>query len=1157
MKFLHTIMGKLPEFQELETAVKAGALPAAVTGLSAIHKANFIASLCVRQKRRAFVLAGDESEAQRLCADLSTMGLRPLFYPYRDFSLRDTEGASHEYERQRLQVLALMAAGEYDAVVACPDAALQYTLPPEELKRRALTLAPGQQISMEQAEAALAACGYERAVQIDGSGQFSQRGGILDVFPPDAPQPARVEFWGDEIDTISYFDVETQRRTEPAEQLVLAPAVEALVDDPAALAKKIRKTAAALRGKTAPKAKAVMEAQAQRLEQGLHLSCADKYITLLYGRTATLFDYAAEDSLFFLSEAAKCRERVRSTLWQWGEDVKDYLEEGVLCRSLAQFSEDWTYALSRFEKAGVYLDVFVRGGYEIPVRTQVAVTARQLSVWGGSTQLLAEDLQAMLRNKWACVVLAGNERSGRTVAADLHAQGLPAAYLENPETVQRGTVAVTSGALSAGLEYPSAFFGLITHGRMLQTAAKKKKRPKNSQEIYSLAELTPGDYVVHVSHGIGVFEGIHKLDMQGVVKDYIKVRYARGDTLYVPVTQLDLVSKYIGPREDSSVKLNKLGGTEWQKAKTRVRHAVRDMAKELIQLYAQRMQAKGFAFSEDTEWQHDFEAHFEFEETEDQLRCIDEIKSDMEREAPMDRLLCGDVGFGKTEVALRAAFKCVSDSKQCAILVPTTILAWQHFQTISRRMDGFPVRVEILSRFRTPKQQEEILRRLRRGEIDIIVGTHRLVSKDVEFHDLGLVIIDEEQRFGVAQKERLKSVCTNVDQLTLSATPIPRTLNMALSGIRDMSVIEEAPHDRHPVQTYVLEHDDGILYEAIRKEIRRGGQVYYLHNDVATIERLAAKIQAAVPESRVGFGHGKMSEQELSEVWRKMIDHEIDVLVCTTIIETGVDVPNANTLIIDNADRLGLSQLHQIRGRVGRSSRRAYAYLTFTRNKVLSDVAQKRLSAVREFTEFGSGFKIAMRDLEIRGAGNILGGEQHGHMEAVGYDMYLKLLGEAVSREKGEEVRSFDEECLVDVQIQAHIPESYIGDLRQRLEIYRRIADIRTRDDALDVTDELIDRFGEPPASVNGLIEIALLRNQASGLGITEVKQQGEVMLFYKSSIDMKQVSALVSRLKKRVMINAGAKPYISVKIEQSPLQTLTDTLSVLAEQPAERSAAP
>ena len=754
----------------------------------------------------------------------------------------------------------------------------------------------------------------------------------------------------------------------------------------------------------------------------------------------------------------------------------------------------------------------------------------------------------MLHNRWACVVLAGNERSGQTVAADLRAQGLPAAYLDNPETVQRGTVVVTSGALSAGFEYPGAFFGLITHGRTAQGAVKKKKRRTNSQEIYSLADLTPGDYVVHVSHGVGVFEGIHKLDMHGVVKDYIKVRYAKGDTLYVPVTQLDLVSKYIGPREDSAVKLSRLGGAEWQKAKTRVRHAVRDMARELIALYAKRMQVKGHAFPEDTDWQRDFEAHFEYEETEDQLRCIDEIKSDMERSSPMDRLLCGDVGFGKTEVALRAAFKCVSDSKQCAILVPTTILAWQHFQTITRRMEGFPVRVEILSRFRTPKQQEEILRRLRHGEIDIVVGTHRLVSKDVEFRDLGLVIIDEEQRFGVAQKERLKTVCANVDQLTLSATPIPRTLNMALSGIRDMSVIEEAPHDRHPVQTYVLEHDDGVVCEALRREIRRGGQAYYLHNDVATIERVAAKIQAAIPESRVGFGHGKMNEQELSEVWRKMIDHEIDILVCTTIIETGVDVPNANTLIIDNADRLGLSQLHQIRGRVGRSSRRAYAYLTFTRSKVLSDVAQKRLAAIREFTEFGSGFKIAMRDLEIRGAGNILGGEQHGHMEAVGYDLYLKLLGEAIKREKGEEVQEIDAGCLVDVQIQAHIPERYIADLNQRLDVYRRIADVRTREDALDVTDELIDRFGEPPESVNGLLEIALLRSQAAALGVSEIKQQGEAILFYQNKIDMKQVSHLVSGMKKRVMVNAGAKPYISVKLSGTPLDTMRETLGLMQE---------
>ena len=1155
MKFLLNAASRLPEFRQLDEAVAGGALPAAVTGLATVHKAHFIAALCRNRQRRALVLAGDESEAQRLCGDLEAMGLRPLFYPYRDFALRDAEGASHEYERQRLQVLALMAADAYDVAVACPDAALQYTIPPQELRRRTVTLRPGQQITMEAAEAALLACGYERAVQVDGSGQFSRRGGILDVFPPDNAQPARLEFWGDEIDTISTFDVETQRRADPLEELLIAPAVEALADDPAGLAAKIRKLAGSLRGKSAAQAKETLLGQADRLEQGLRLGCLDKFITLLYGETATLFDYAKDD-LVFLSESARCRERVRSTLWQWGEDVKGYLEDGVLCRSLAQFSEDWPYLLSRFEPAGIYLDVFARGGYDTPVRTQLAVTARQLAVWGGSTQLLTEDLQAMLHNKWSCVVLAGNERSARTVAADLQAAGLPAAYLEDPETVQRGTVAVTPGGLSSGMEYPSAFLGVITHGRMAAQQQKKRSRPKNSQEIYSLADLTPGDYVVHVSHGVGVFEGIHKLDMHGVVKDYIKVRYAKGDTLYVPVTQLDLVSKYIGPREDASVKLNRLGGAEWQKAKSRVRSAVKDIAKELIQLYAKRMQIKGHAFSPDTEWQHDFESHFEFEETEDQLRCIAEIKNDMERETPMDRLLCGDVGFGKTEVALRAAFKCVSDSKQCAILVPTTILAWQHYQTILRRMEGFPVKVEILSRFRTPKQQEDILRRLRRGEIDIVVGTHRLVSKDVAFRDLGLVIIDEEQRFGVAQKERLKSVYANVDQLTLSATPIPRTLNMALSGIRDMSVIEEAPRDRHPVQTYVLEHDDGILFDAIRREIRRGGQVYVLHNDVASIERVASRIQAAVPESRVGFGHGKMSEQELSEIWRRMLEHEIDVLVCTTIIETGVDVPNANTLIIDNADRLGLSQLHQIRGRVGRSSRRAYAYLTFTRNKVLTDVAQKRLSAIREFTEFGSGFKIAMRDLEIRGAGNILGGEQHGHMEAVGYDLYLKLLGEAIRREKGEDVQPLDEGCLIDVQIQAHIPESYISDLNQRLEIYRRIADVRTRDDALDVTDELIDRFGEPPQSVNGLIEIALLRSRAESLGVTEVKQQGDALLFYRRSIDMKQVSALVSSLKKRVMVNAGANPYVSVKLQGTPLETLSEVLELLSGDKKDEAAA-
>ena len=719
---------------------------------------------------------------------------------------------------------------------------------------------------------------------------------------------------------------------------MLAPSVEVLVDNPSELADKIEKHASSLRGKTAPKAKEILQMECDQLRNGRHFHCADKYITMLYDRTATLLDYfSLNDTLVFVSEFHKGKERIRTTQWQWAEDVKEYLEEGVLCRGLDTYSGDWIYIQSQLEKRStVCLEAFLRGTYEVPVRTLLNITARQLSVWGGSIALLEEDLQAMQSSGLTCIVLGGTEKTASNIATDLKEKGLSVVYMPDMSEIPDKGVIITTGTLSAGMEFPAAGFGIITHGRHTGKAAAKKRKNKHAQELYSLSELTVGDYIVHASHGIGVFEGIHKINMQGVVKDYIKVRYAKKDTLYVPVTQLDLVSKYIGPREDATVKLSKLGGQDWQKTKARVRAAVKDMAKELIRLYAQRMQAKGHAFSPDTEWQRDFEAHFEFEETEDQLRCIKEIKHDMELSSPMDRLLCGDVGFGKTEVALRAAFKCVSDSCQCALLVPTTILAWQHYQNISKRMEGFPVRIELLSRFRTPKQQEDILKRLKRGEIDMIVGTHRLVSKDVQFHNLGLLIVDEEQRFGVAQKERLKDSYKNVDVLTLSATPIPRTLNMALSGIRDMSVIEEAPHDRHPVQTYVLEHDQGIICDAIRRELRRGGQAYYLHNNVESIERVAASLQNQIPEAKVGFAHGKMTESELSEIWRKLLEQEIDVLVCTTIIETGVDVPNVNTLIIENADCMGLSQLHQIRGRVGRSSRRAYAYFTFTRNKILT-----------------------------------------------------------------------------------------------------------------------------------------------------------------------------------------------------------------------------
>ena len=1151
MNFLKAGMHKLPEYMQLRQAVESNALPAVATGLSGIHKVAIINALVQDTNKTALLLASDEAEAQRICQDLASMGLRSFIYPTRDFTFRNVESASREYEHQRIQVLSRILKHDCDVVIACMDAALQYTIPPNELEGRMIELKKGQTVSLEQVVQSLVRCGYVRAEQIDGTGQFAVRGGILDFFTPDAPYPVRIEFWGDEIDTMGLFDLESQRRTETVDSVMLAPSVEVLVDNPSELADKIDKHASSLRGKTAPKAKEILQMECDQLRNGRHFHCADKYITMLYDRTATLMDYfSLEDTLVFVSEFHKGKERIRTTQWQWAEDVKEYLEEGVLCRGLDTYSGDWIYIQSQLEKRStVCLEAFVRGTYEVPVRTLLNITARQLSVWGGSIALLEEDLQAMQSSGLTCIVLGGTEKTASNIAVDLKEKGLSVVYMPDMSEIPDKGIVITTGALSAGMEFPAAGFGIITHGRHTGKAAAKKRKNKHAQELYSLSELTVGDYIVHASHGIGVFEGIHKINMQGVVKDYIKVRYAKKDTLYVPVTQLDLVSKYIGPREDATIKLSKLGGQDWQKTKARVRSAVKDMAKELIRLYAQRMQAKGHAFSPDTEWQRDFEAHFEFEETEDQLRCIREIKQDMELSSPMDRLLCGDVGFGKTEVALRAAFKCVSDSCQCALLVPTTILAWQHYQNISKRMEGFPVRIELLSRFRTPKQQEDILKRLKRGEIDMIVGTHRLVSKDVQFHNLGLLIVDEEQRFGVAQKERLKDSYKNVDVLTLSATPIPRTLNMALSGIRDMSVIEEAPHDRHPVQTYVLEHDQGIICDAIRRELRRGGQTYYLHNNVESIERVAASLQHQIPEAKVGFAHGKMTESELSEIWRKLLEQEIDVLVYTTIIETGVDVPNVNTLIIENADCMGLSQLHQIRGRVGRSSRRAYAYFTFTRNKILTEVAQKRLSAIREFTEFGSGFKIAMRDLEIRGAGNILGGEQHGHMETVGYDLYLKLLGEAVKMEKGElPAAPVDNECLVDMQVQAHIPERYIENLSQRLDIYRRIAGIKTQDDALDVLDELTDRFGKPPASVQGLIDIALLRNMASQIGIFEVKQRDDYIILYREPMNMEFLEPLIKILKGRVKLSAGNKPYVSIKVtsKESPLQTLKQVLEIL-----------
>ena len=1146
-------LAALPAYRGVCEDLTARRTPIQLVGLAHIHKALFIAGLCRAQKRRSVVLVGDEAEAHRLTEDLAALGMRTLYLPARELSLRQVESVSREYEQMRLGVLAAMTEGGYDCVVATADAAIQYTIPPDTLLERTIELVSGAPLPMTDLPAALSAAGYERCAQIEGAGQFAVRGGIVDVYPAACPAPIRIELWGDTVDTLSYFDLLTQRRTEPLEAAAIPPAAEIMYDDPAALAADIEALANAQRGNNAPVVKENLRRDVDRLRGGLHPGSVDKYLPLIYPVKANIFTYM-RDALLFVSEPAKMRERVRTYRWQLEQDETALLEEGLLCRGLMEYAPTWEQVAAQLEqRPTVLLDAFSRGGIGVRLEKMYTVDARQLPVWSGRVELLAEDLRDLLNRKMACVVLAGSEeKAAMTLAEDLQKAGLPALYAKAPDAPIRGQVLVVAGGLSAGMELPEARLAVLTHGRAVKPVRRVRRRKDKGIEIHSLSELQIGDYVVHTAHGIGVYQGVHQMNVHGVVKDYIKLEYAKGDTLYVPVTQLDLVSKYIGNKEDAVVKVHRLGGQEWQKAKTRVRTAVKDIAKQLVTLYSKRMSAPGFAFGPDEEWQYDFERHFEYEETEDQLRCVDEIKSDMERAVPMDRLLCGDVGFGKTEVALRAAFKCVSQSKQCAILVPTTILAFQHYNTILKRFEGFPVSVEMLSRFRTPKQQADIVRRVKNGEVDIIVGTHRLLSQDIAFRDLGLFIVDEEQRFGVAQKERIKELTPNVDVLTLSATPIPRTLNMAMSGIRDMSVIEEAPMDRRPVQTYVLEHDNGVIADAIRRELRRDGQVYYLHNRVDNIELVAAALHNRIPEARITVAHGKMNEEELSEIWRQVLEHEVDILVCTTIIETGVDIPNVNTLIIENADRYGLSQLHQLRGRVGRSSRRAYAYLTFTRGKELTDIAQKRLETMRDFTEFGAGFKIAMRDMEIRGAGNLLGAQQHGHMEAVGYDMYLKLLADAVSEEKGVTAAQ-SVECLVDLPISAHIPDNYISDNAQRLEIYRRIADIRTVEDSMDVFDELIDRFGEPPVAVQGLVDVALLRNMAAAVGIREIKQQQDSLLLYCEKLDVNLGGRLTAALPGRVMISAGKKPYIAVRIDRTGgkngLDTLRETLEAVQEE--------
>lgn len=1135
------------EFEGVENSIKKGFLPQGVLGLIPVMKAHLISALVGGLEKKALVVVPDDATAVRLCEDLTAFGVSALQYPSRSLSFYTTDSQSYEYEQKRIKVLRRMLDNRCDVVIASAEAAVSYTVPPEILRQKSVLLKKNEETTLENIILSLNCAGYTRVDAVEGVGQFSVRGGIVDFFSPDDDEPVRIELWGDTVDTMCRFDIVSQRRTVNIDEILIAPSREIIIDEPQILIDKIQNLASSIRGKKTEIIREKLYQDIDRLKNGLSVGSADKYLPLIYS-PATIFDYA-QNYLLFAFETGGIKEKLNASQKLLYEDIKACVEDGTLCKGLDKFSLTFNELVDQYQKFGAtYVDNFARGSFDTPIKSLTTFNGNTLPIWNGRLDVLMEDLQHVVSKDSTTVVFAGTEKSAKNLAEALNDEDITSVYFPViPAQFPKGAVCVLAGSLSSGFSYPREKLYVFTYSKVYQSKTKRRNTGFKARDtIHSLDELKKGDYIVHAVHGIGIFDGVTQLEANKIIKDYIKIKYAKSDVLYVPVTQLDLVSKYIGPHEDDgkALKLNRLGGGDWEKTRNKVRTAVKDMADQLIKLYSQRLHSDGYAFSPDIDMQMDFERRFPYEETGDQLRSIDEIKSDMEKPYPMDRLLCGDVGFGKTEVALRAVFKCIADGKQCAILVPTTILALQHYQTILKRFEGFPIEAEMLSRFRTPTQRAKIIKSINSGFIDIIVGTHSLISKSVKFKDLGLLIVDEEQRFGVAQKEKLKELFPGVDVLTLSATPIPRTLNMAMSGIRDMSVIEEAPSDRFPVQTYVVEHNLPLLCEAMEKELRRGGQVYFLHNRVETIDGVAVAIQEYLPDARIKTAHGKMNEEELSEIWRDLMNGEIDILVCTTIIETGVDVPNANTLIIEDADRLGLAQLHQLRGRVGRSARRASAYLTYKRDKNLTEIAYKRLQAIREYTEFGSGFKIAMRDLEIRGAGNLLGAQQHGHLAAVGYDMYMKLLSEAISQEKGEKKKS--RECLIDLQINAHIPDKYISALSQRLTVYRRIADIRTFEDAEDVRDELRDRFGDVPPSVEGLIEVSLCRNTASSLGIYEIGQRGETIALYCEEINTSLVLNISSVLRGRVGVtNTGRK---SINVKKLPNQNSLDTLKEIFE---------
>ncbi|EDR47782.1 transcription-repair coupling factor [Dorea formicigenerans] len=994
------------------------------------------------------IACSSEAKAKQIYEEYRFLDAAISFYPAKDLLFYQADIRSKELVSQRMQVIQAVLKGEPITVVASFDAFMDALLPKEMIKSRVIKICSDETLNLDELSVKLAQCGYDREIEVAGPGQFAVRGGILDVYPLTEELPVRIELWGDEVDSIRTFDPETQRSIEKLDEVEVFPATEFPEEE-------------------------------------------EKRVSFL--------DYfEKENTILFLDEPVRLKEKGEGVEEEFLEAQKRRAQSGyeVADSEAVLFTtQEIMGKMNEYSSVGFQaLDMRCPG---LNIRASYSLQTKNVDPYNRSFELLTQDLKKMKRNQSRVILLSGSRTRARRLAEDLRDYNLSSFYSEDMDReVEPGEIMTAYGYIAEGYEYPLLNFVVISETDIFGKKKKKKRRTTyEGRKIQSFSELKPGDYVVHENHGLGIYQGIEKIEVDKISKDYMKISYAKGGNLYIPATQLDLIQKYAGS-DSKKPKLNRLGTQEWTKTKAKVRGAVKEIAKDLVELYAARQNQDGFVYGEDTVWQKEFEEMFPYEETEDQLLAINAVKKDMESHKIMDRLICGDVGYGKTEIAIRAAFKAVQENKQVVYLVPTTILAQQHYNTFCQRMKDFPVRVDLMCRFRTPAQQRDTIQNLKRGLVDIVVGTHRVLSDDIEYKDLGLLIIDEEQRFGVQHKEKIKKLKKNVDVLTLTATPIPRTLHMSLIGIRDMSVLEEAPQDRLPIQTYVMEYNDEMVREAIERECARNGQVYYVYNRVEDIAEVTAHIQKLVPELNVSFAHGQMKEHELEKIMYDFINGDIDVLVSTTIIETGLDISNVNTMIIHDADRLGLSQLYQLRGRVGRSGRMAYAFLLYRKDKLLKEIAEKRLAAIREFTDLGSGFKIAMRDLEIRGAGNLLGAEQHGHMEAVGYDMYCKMLNEAVKHLKGELSEEDTFTTALDVNVDAYIPDSYIPNEYHKLDIYKRIAAIESEEEMDDMIEELIDRFGDIPKKVELLLEVARLKNLAHQAYVTEVTQKGVTYTF-------------------------------------------------------------